>query len=241
MSLSKQSSPQSQSGVGGRVLEEETKEASGRAMEYAKLEKYHTGEDFTFSIHEQPLVSSFEEVIGEKMKKVAICVLNTVENFPLTLNKDGMPCRKQREYFPENTDGKKVDYIAVDDTFKDDTHEYLYCLAYDGRIVKIGMTITSLKKRWCGSYSCGTTRAMAKGSCSTTNYIITECNFSAVKAGMDVEVYGICCPKKVIEVTRFGITRAIFASTVRGLETMLTQSFRETYGNKPVLCVQEGN
>ena len=102
------------------------------------------------------------------------------------------------------------------------------------------MTITDLKERWCGSYSCGTSRTMSKGSCSTTNYIITECNYGALCLGMNVEIYGISSPKNVISVTRFGVTKLIYTSTVGGLETMLAQVFHDKYKHKPVLCVQEG-
>ena len=140
------------------------------------------------------------KVIGESMHLVARCVLNTPENFPYKTKKDGTQTKKQREYFEESPTytGKKVDYLAVEETmWSDSTSEWLYCLAYDGHIVKIGMTITSLKDRWCGSYSCGTSRAMTKGSCSTTNFIITECNFGAVYSGMDVEIYAIRCKNTV--------------------------------------------
>ena len=102
------------------------------------------------------------------------------------------------------------------------------------------MTITSLKDRWCGSYSCGTDKAMEKGSCSTTNYIISECNFRAIKSGIRVEIYGIPCAKEKREETRFGITHTVCISKVRDYETMLMQVFMEKYGCKPVLCVQKG-
>lgn len=211
--------------------------------EYGKLNDYHDGDKFKFDLEAQPTITEFEEFIGEKMTNAGRCVLNTPDNFPLKLDKDGTPLKRQREYFTDDTEftGKKVDYIANHESWSNGEHEWLYGLAYNGHIVKIGMTITSLQDRWSGSYSCGTSRAMSKGSCSTTNYIITECNFKAIHHhGMNVEIYGICCPKKKEVETRFGVTKTIYTSTVRGLETMLTERFVNKCGFKPVLCVQLG-
>jgi len=212
--------------------------------EYSKLNNYHNGDNFVFTIEAEPTITDFQQLIDEPINNVASCRLNTPENFPHKMKKDGTITKRQREYFTDSPEfeGKKVDYTMNDEAvWNNCEHEWLYCLAYNGHIVKIGMTITSLCDRWSGSYSCGTSRAMKKGSCSTTNYIITECNFRAIRHhNMNVDIYGICCPKKKTEETRFGVTKIIYASTVRGLETMLTQRFHEKYGHKPVLCVQEG-
>lgn len=218
-----------------------------RTCEYEQLNKYININDgkLVFDINNEPTVTEFVANIGEPMHLVARCMLNTPENFPYKTKKDGTQTKKQREYFdgnPTTYGGKKVDYLAVDKSkWCDSNNEWLYCLAYNDHIVKIGMTITSLKERWCGSYSCGTSRAMTKGSCSTTNFIITECNFGAIYySGMNVEIYAICCPKEAVIVSRFGETKTIYTSTVRGFETMLSRRFHSTYGHKPVLCVQEG-
>ena len=210
--------------------------------EYEKLNKYYKDGKLTFDVNAEPTISDFETVIGESMHLVARCLLNTPENFPQKTKKDGTVYKRRREYFEDNPKytGKKIDYLAIDEAkWSDRNNEWLYCLAYNNRIVKIGMTITSLMERWA-SYSCGTSRAMTKGSCSTTNSIITACNFAAVDCGMKVEIYAICCPKEEGSVTRFGETKTIYMSAVRGYETMLSQSFHKTYKHKPVLCVQEG-
>ena len=227
----------------GYDSDEEKKPAKKKDTEYEKLHLYFEDGKFKFELDDQPTVEEFTELIGETIYPVAQCVLNTPENFPYKMKKDNTPYKHQREYLKDDPayKGKKVDYKALNETmWNDNENEWLYCLVYDGRIVKIGMTITDLKERWCGSYSCGTSRAMAKGSCSTTNFIITECNYEAVKSGKEVLVYGICCPKKEEPETRFGITKNIYTSKVRGLETMLSQVFHNAYNHKPVLCVQEG-
>ncbi len=208
---------------------------------YEKLGLYISNDGFTFDISKEPTIKDFEKVIGEKTTLVAKCVPNTEENFPVKYKKNG-ELAKNREYFnpnDEDYDGKKVDYIEKNSLWKNGDYEWLYCKTYNGRIVKLGMTITSLKDRY-GSYSCGTGRAMKKGSCSTTNFIISECNTFAVMNGMKVEIYGIPVPKKIEKETRFGVTKECVYSTVRDKETMIMESFKNAYGYKPVLCVQEG-
>mgnify|MGYP003133678399 CR=1 FL=1 len=202
---------------------------------YEKLGSYIFDGSFTFDISNEPTIEDFEKTIGEKTTLVAKCAPNIEKFFP--------PKGKiVREYFDpddENYDGKKIDYVKEDDLWTDEDCEWLYCLAYDGHIVKLGMTITSLKSRY-GSYSCGTGRAMKKGSCSTTNFIISECNTHAVMNNMEVEIYGISVPKKIEKETRFGVTKECIYSTIRDKETMITEAFKNAYGHKPVLCIQEG-
>jgi|TARA_B110000211_G_C13880532_1_gene464903 hypothetical protein len=209
---------------------------------YEKLGKYISDDGFTFDISNEPTIEDFEKVIGEKTILVAKCAINTEEYFLPKRNKNGKLAKNGREYYnanDDNYDGKKVDYIDISKSWINDDEEWLYCLVYDGRVVKIGMTITSLKDRY-GSYSCGTGRAMKKGSCSTTNFIISECNAFAITSGVKVEIYGIAVPKPIIEKTRFGVTKQCVLSSVRDEETMLIESFKNAYLKKPVLCVQEG-
>ena len=208
---------------------------------YEKLLLYIKKEGFTFNIDNEPKIREFANIIGETPIHVANCVLNTPEHFPLKKNKNGSLSKKQREYFTDNPnyEGKKIDYVEVSPEWKKDDIDWLYLLTYNEHVVKIGMTITSLKDRY-GSYSCGTTRAMKKGSCSTTNFIISECNYMAIKLGINVKIYGIPCPPTLIEITKYGTTKKCRSSTVRDEETMLTDRFVDIYKHKPVLCVQKG-
>ena len=180
-----------------------------KTLTYEKFNEYFKDDNFVKNPLNEPTIEAFKTLICEETTLVAECVLNTKENFPLKKKKNGENAKKQRKYFDpehENFEGKKVDYKEVDKMWVDNENEWLYCLVYDGHIVKIGMTIKSLKERF-GSYSCGTDRAMTKGSCSTTNFIITECNFRAIMKGMKVEIYGIACPTVEKVITRFGVTK----------------------------------
>jgi hypothetical protein len=215
----------------------------GKAIvSYEKLGLYISNGTFTFDISNSPTLKSFEKVIGVNAILVAKCVPNTEEYFALSYNKDGTLSKKNREYLDPNDedyDGKKIDYIEENSYWTDEDNEWLYFLVYDVNIIKIGMTITSPKARY-ESYSCGTDRAMKKGSCSTTNFIISECNSLALDVGCEVKVYGIPLPKKTVVDNSWGETTEISVSIARGMEKKLTNIFTKTYGYKPVLCVQEG-
>tara|TARA_B100001063_G_C16778248_1_gene567854 strand:- start:12325 stop:13020 length:696 start_codon:yes stop_codon:yes gene_type:complete len=220
----------------------DTREVSEKTEEtYEKLSLYIKEQGFAFNIDNEPLIDEFANLIDEEPIHVANCVLNTPEHFPLKIKKNGEPYKTQREYLEDepNYEGKKIDYKGVSPEWKQDDIDWLYLLTYNGHVVKIGMTITSLEDRY-GSYSCGTTRAMKKGSCSTTNFIISECNYMALRLGINVKIYGIPCPPTLTKKSRFGITKMCRSSTVRDEETMLTEKFVDTYKHKPVLCVQKG-
>jgi hypothetical protein len=113
---------------------------------------YISNGTFTFDISNQPTLSGFEKVIGEKTTLVAKCVPNTEEYFPRKYNENGKLSKVNREYFnpdDENYDGKKVDYIEKDSAWINEDNEWLYCLVYDGYIVKIGMTINFFERSLC--------------------------------------------------------------------------------------------
>ena len=131
-------------------------------------------------------------------------------------------------------------FKGVDKSWSDNSAEWLYCIAFDEHIVKIGQTITSLKERYV-SYACGDRKARLEGTCSVTNFIVCEAVYAALLLGHRAEIFGIRVPKKKELETRFGVTKEISLSVVRDIEEMLTDAFIETTGHIPVLCVQKGD
>jgi len=96
--------------------------------EYEKLNQYYTDGKLTFDVSKEPTIAEFTDCIGEPTHLVALCVLNTPENFPYKTNKDGTPTKKQREYFIDDPTytGKKVDYLAVDETMLSQRFKSIY-------------------------------------------------------------------------------------------------------------------
>lgn len=80
-----------------------------------------------FDVESEPTVAEFTNVIGEPMYLVALCELNTPENFPYKTKKNGIPAKKQREYFEDipTYTGKKVDYLAVDEEKWSDSNKHI--------------------------------------------------------------------------------------------------------------------
>jgi hypothetical protein len=222
------------------IMENYPKLGSGSKY-YEKLVEYVTEAGLEFDFKNEISIKKFEELIGESIVKMADCHFADREHIPLKYNKNGSVSKKQKVVI-DGTDFEDdlVIYSGVHENWNDDSDEWLYCIAFDKHIVKIGMTITDLKTRYA-SYACGDRKAMHKGSCSTTNYVINEINYAALLLGHTVEIFGIRVPKEKKEITRFGITRIVDVSVVRGMEEMLTDVFVEYAGHIPVLCVQKGD
>ena len=198
---------------------------------YPEMSKYIDSNGFMFDHEKEITIEEFEKALTEKMHFVAHCVFNEKESFP----------NSTRTFInEEDFEGKLIDYLKDSPYWEDEEAEWVYCISYDGHIVKIGMSMSSLKKRYA-SYSCGTRKAMKKGSCSTTNYVITESNYHGITEGMKVEIYGIRIEKKYVTEERFKRTFTMETLTGRGHEEWITNIFVETTGHIPILCVQKGN
>ena len=200
---------------------------------YGKLEEYVNESGLTKKVDykKEMTIEDFEEIIGEESTLVAECVFNSSEN-------SGGSTRATID--GEDFEGNLVAYNGIHSYWNDSSAEWIYCITYDGHIVKIGMTITSLKARY-GSYLCGTRKAMDKGSCSTTNFVINEINYAALMSGVKIEIHAIRLEKEKTARTRFGITKEVTMSVARDYEEMVTDVFVEYTGHIPVLCVQKGD
>ena len=198
---------------------------------YEKLNEYVNESGLTFDYAKEMTIENFEEIIGEESTLAGECVFNSSEN-------SGGSTRATID--GEDFEGNLVAYNGVHPYWNDSSAEWIYCITYDSHIVKIGMTITSLKARY-GSYLCGTRKAMFKGSCSTTNFVINEINYAALMSGVKVEIHAIRLEKEKTARTRFGITKEVTMSVARDYEEMVTDVFVEYAGHIPVLCVQKGD
>jgi hypothetical protein len=199
---------------------------------YEKLDEYVTESGLIFDFTKEMTISDFEEILGENTTLVAECNFNSLKNRRVGERKaviDG-----------EDFEGNLVRYDGLHEYWKDSSAEWIYCITYNGHIVKIGMTITSLEDRY-RSYLCGSRKAMDKGSCSTTNFVINETNYAALLSDVKVEIHAIRLDKVKSEVTRFGVTKEINMSVARDYEEMVTDLFVEYSGHIPVLCVQKGD
>lgn len=106
----------------------------------------------------------------------------------------------------------------------------LYMFVMDGKILKIGASITSFKGR-VGSYNCGTLSNRLRGTCSTTNFFVLQ---SLLKIAKDIDVYVFFIPKTKHGV--FGVEREIPHNPKYWEKPILTMLKKE--GRLPLFCTQ---
>jgi hypothetical protein len=78
-----------------------------------------------------------------------------------------------------------IPFEGKDDDFST-RQELIYLIVIDDCVVKVGGTYTGLKAR-LASYSAGTRANRKRGTCSTTNYHISETQYTSLVNGSDVE------------------------------------------------------
>jgi len=143
--------------------------------------------------------------------------------------------------FRDNPEVNPIQYNVVKGLEEkyDSYRELIYAIVIDGKIVKIGGTYTGMKKRH-GSYNCGTRKARAKGTCSVTNFDITEYQFTALVQGKTVEWYVFDVPLAETTVNLpWGDEISYNAKTYLKYESSLTHKYAELRGSVPPLNKQD--
>ena len=143
--------------------------------------------------------------------------------------------------FRDNPEVNPIQYNVVKGLEEkyDSYRELIYAIVIDGKIVKIGGTYTGMKKRH-GSYNCGTRKARAKGTCSVTNFDITEYQFTALVQGKTVEWYVFDVPLAETTVNLpWGDEISYNAKTYMKYESSLTHKYAALKGAVPPLNKQD--
>jgi len=201
---------------------------------YEDVDKFIIDGGFVFDMSKQMTVKNFSKKTGLKFTKIADCVLNIRDNFP-----------DSRRTFIDGANwlGLIVDYKPIKgkvDAWKEEQSEWVYIITYDDWIVKLGMTSAGLASRF-GSYNCGTKKAMAKGSCSTTNFVLTECNYLALHQECDVEIYAYRIDDVCAKTEKVGGKSLVARAQVApAYEARLMEIYKEYTGSIPPLCGQKG-
>lgn len=197
---------------------------------YPEIKKFIQNENFVFDIDN---LLSIQEVMAlskdANFFKIADCVLNLKENFPNS---------SRRFIDGKNYDGRLVDYkplIEYKNLWKMKEKEWLYLITYSKKVVKIGMTSSGLESRY-GSYNCGTKKAMIKGSCATTNFVITQSNYLAKMKGLNVEIFVHEIPENWTEIEIFGKKQRVLNKIAHKYESTLIDLYYKKVGFIPPLC-----
>lgn len=201
---------------------------------YPEINKFIQNENFVFDINELLTVKQVRSLANDAIFfKIANCVLNVKENFP----------KSNRRFIDgKKFDGMLVDYIPIEKykaLWNATQKEWLYLIAYSGKVVKIGMTSSGLKSRF-SSYNCGTKKAMIKGSCATTNFVVTQANYLSLQKNLEVEIYAYEIPDNWCETTIFGTKQRVLNKIAHKYESTLIDLYFKEINKMPPLCSASG-
>ena len=130
-----------------------------------------------------------------------------------------------------NNDLEKITIDPIDDIAIKKTG-LVYVFVIDGKIFKIGHTITCINKR-ISSYNCGKTEYRINGTNSTTNYFVLQ---SILKINEVVNVYAFFPEHPTY--TLFGKTYNDSFPVSKRAENEIIKDFIKSNGKKPIGCTQ---
>ena len=112
------------------------------------------------------------------------------------------------------------------------TKGVIYLIVHNDEVIKIGGSGQTLLERWT-SYCAGTQKARDKGTCSVTNYEVSQ--FIRNSSG-SVSLYAYTPEAVNVSVDLFGkATQIIKAEVWKNYEKFLLDEFCATHGEMPLL------
>lgn len=131
-----------------------------------------------------------------------------------------------------NKEKERLDFVG--DTKKYNNIEgVVYLFVVEDRILKLGKTDTSMKKR-IQSYNCGKKQYRENGTCSTTNYKVLQ-SFLAINKSVSLYCYFV----PPITIDLFGEKVAITTSPSKCIEKAFQKKTQDQFGDKLSLCIQD--
>jgi hypothetical protein len=148
---------------------------------------------------------------------------------------------KPEERFIKNPEVNPIEYRVVPGLEQkyDEYRELIYILAVSGKVAKGGGTYVGMKGRH-QSYNCGTRKARAKGTCSVTNFNVTEAQYAAIRDGKSVEWYVFDVPSAEATINVWGEEVTYNAKTYYKYESALCEKYRQLTGHFPLLSSNAG-
>ena len=100
--------------------------------------------------------------------------------------------------------------------------------------MKIGLTTKTLDSRW-GSYSAGVKENRRNGTCSTTNYHISELVRNSLKKDYDIKLYGYIIPHTYNNIKILGEDVSALSDHTKLYESKFIEKFKKFYGRTPIV------
>jgi hypothetical protein len=148
---------------------------------------------------------------------------------------------KSEERFIKNPEVNPIEYVVVPglESKYNEYRELIYIIAIDDKVAKIGGTYVGMKGRH-QSYNCGTRKARNKGTCSVTNFNVTEAQYAAIRDGKKVEWYVFDVPLAEAVISVWGEEITYNAKTYYKYESVLCNKYQELTGHFPILSSNSG-
>lgn len=148
---------------------------------------------------------------------------------------------KDKARFLKNPEVNPIEYVVVPglESKYEEYRELIYILAIDGKVAKIGGTYVGMKGRH-SSYNCGTRKARNKGTCSVTNFNISEVQYSSIRNGKKVEWYVYDVPLAEATINVWGENVTYNSKTYYKYESMLCEKYKNLTGHFPLLSSNAG-
>ena len=148
---------------------------------------------------------------------------------------------KAEERFIKNPEVNPIEYVVVPglESKYNEYRELIYIIAIDGKVAKIGGTYVGMKGRH-QSYNCGTRKARNKGTCSVTNFNVTEAQYAAICDGKEVEWYVFDVPLAEATINVWGEEMVYNAKTYYKYESALCNKYQELTGHFPIFSSNSG-
>lgn len=124
--------------------------------------------------------------------------------------------------------------VVKDDKRFKERRELIYFITFNGRIVKIGGTACGFKQRMV-SYTAGTRANRKRGTCSTTNYHVSEAIYAALVENKEVKFYAYFVPPVTMMVDVLGEKKEIPCLTWQTYEAKFLSLYKDTNGDYPPL------
>jgi len=170
-----------------------------------------------------------------KKKNRNIILLKTIQELENELDYVNFEHKKYFQHLCNlipNKDLEKLD-IEIIDTKNFKKRGLVYVFVIEGKIFKIGHTITAISDR-VQSYNCGKTEYRIAGTCSTANYFVLQ-SLLSINKNIEVYTYFPELPKYEI----FGIEYQDSFPIPKRAEKEILKEFKAQYKKLPIGCTQK--
>lgn len=170
-----------------------------------------------------------------RKKNRNIVLLKKIDELGKEINFTDFEYKKHFEHICDIIPDKENERLNIEPIDVEKTEQkdgLVYVFVIEGKIFKIGHTITSFKKR-IQSYNCGKTEYRISGTNSTTNYFVLQ---SLLNINKRVKIYAFFPDQPHYDL--FGKTYQDSFPPSKRAENIIINDFLEKHKKKPIGCTQ---